>query len=298
MLLLSGCAGSPPEPPTFDAARSYDYLVQQVEFGPRVPGSEAAADCRAWYYDHFSQLGLEVDSQPFVYLDPYSGNNLNMVNVIVSIRRPEQEDQRGILLLAHYDSRPRTDYATDPALKDQPIDGANDGASGVAVLMELANLLVETPPPGNVDLVLVDGEDWGKVGDLQNYMLGSREFARRGIRDRYMFCLVIDMIGDADQQIYREVLSDTYHQGLNDMVWGVAARLGVTTFRDSVKYHIYDDHLEINGAGVPAIDIIDFDYPYWHTEFDTPDKCSPEALDNVGRVLLEIIYKPSLWPKS
>ena len=181
---------------------------------------------------------------------------------------------------------------------DEPIDGANDGASGVAVLMEMAHLIAAQPPPAAVDLVLVDGEDWGKVGDHAAYTIGSREYARLGVRDKYEFGIILDLIGDQDQQIYREGYSERYASELNDMVWGVAGRLGVETFIDSVKYTVIDDHLSLSLSGVPSIDIIDFDYDYWHTEFDTPDKCSSESLTNVGRVVAEIVYNPSLWPKK
>lgn len=295
--LLCSCAETRTDPPAFDGERADRYLKKQVAFGPRVPGTEASAACRDLFYRHFAGLGARVDSQAFTFFDPYSQTEIPLVNVIAEYHGSGAVSER-IVLMAHYDSRPRTDYARNPELKDKPIDGANDGASGVAVLMELANLFSQAPPPCNVDLALVDGEDWGKPGDHDYYLLGSREFGRRGIREKYRFGIVIDMIGDSQQEIYREGYSDRSCRALNDAVWGAATRLGITTFRDSVKHTIIDDHLSLISAGVPAIDIIDFDYPHWHTEFDTPDKCSVEALANVGRVLAEIIYNPTLWPKE
>lgn len=220
-----------------------------------------------------------------------------MVNVVASIGGNDGAGDR-IVLMAHYDSRPRTDYARDPALFESPIDGANDGASGVAVLMELANLMSKRPPPCSVDIVLVDGEDWGRAGDHDYYFLGSREFSRRIARGRYRFGIVVDMVGDRNQQIYREEISDTYARSINDMVFEAARRIGVATFIDSVKHAVKDDHLPLNVAGVPTVDLIDFDYQYWHTEFDTVDKCSAESLTNVGRVLVEIVYNKSIWPKK
>ncbi len=297
LAMVVSCAGQRVEPPPFDGERAYQYLTAQVDFGPRVPGTKASAECRGFLYHHFMELGAQVDSQTSSFLDPYSQIDTPLVNVIATFLGSQGIDE-GIVLMAHYDSRPRTDYASNPKLKDQPIDGANDGASGVAVLMELGNLFAEKAPPCNVDLALVDGEDWGKPRDHDYYLLGSREFSRRGIRGKYRFGIVIDMIGDSLQEIYREGYSDRYYRSLNDAVWNAAAQLGITTFRDSVKYTIIDDHLSLVSAGVPAIDIIDFDYPHWHTEFDTPDKCSPTALSNVGRVLAELIYNPSLWPKK
>ena len=290
------CSTSKIIPPEFNGVRVYEYLEQQVVFGPRAPGTEASGKCRDYFYKFFVKNGLRIDSQQFIYPDPYSGNNIEMVNVIVSINQDVNPLNR-IVLMAHYDCRPRTDFAFDTLLKDKPIDGANDGASGVAVLMELANLFKEKAPQCGIDLVLVDGEDWGKAGDLANYLSGSREFARRGIRGKYRFGIIVDMVGEKEQQFYREGYSEKFSKPLNDLVWKTVADLGINTFIDSIKYTILDDHLSLQSAGIPAIDIIDFDYPEWHTEFDTPDKCSPQSLANVGRVLTEIIYNPSKWLK-
>ncbi|MFQ6008849.1 MAG: M28 family peptidase, partial [Candidatus Zixiibacteriota bacterium] len=285
------------DPPPFDGRRAYQYLIQQVAFGPRVPGSEASAECRKFMLTHFVKLGGDIDSQVFTFSDPYSQTEIKMVNLIARFNAAITKSDR-VILMAHYDCRPRTDYAHNRELKDMPIDGANDGASGVAVLMELANLFTQQTPPVAVDLVLVDGEDWGKVGDNEYYLLGSKEFVRHNIRGKYRFGVVIDMVGDSSQEIYREGYSEQFYRSLNDMIWRAAGRLGIASFRDSVKHSIIDDHLSLNSVGVPAVCLIDFDYPYWHTEFDTPDKCSAASLANVGQVLVEIIYNPSLWPKN
>jgi Zn-dependent M28 family amino/carboxypeptidase len=181
-------------------------------------------------------------------------------------------------------------------LQHLPITGANDGASGVAVLMELGNLIAERGPNVNVDLLLVDGEDWGMAGDIDHYLLGSRHFARTGVRGRYHFGFVVDLVGDRDQQIYREEYSQRFIPWLNDLVWQTAAELAIPTFHDSTKWRVHDDHMALNVGGIPTIVVVDFDYPYWHTEHDTDDKCSPEALENVGRVITKIVYTPSTWP--
>lgn len=301
VMLAVSCSNDNVEPGNaghelFSGARAFDHLTDQVSFGPRVPGSSASAECRTYFYQHFSKLGFVVDSQRFSFFDPYSQTEIDLTNVIISVDGSSDDVDR-ILFMAHYDCRPRGERSADPTKRDLPIDGANDGASGVAVLMELATVLSEHPPSGPIDLVLVDGEDWGKPGDLDYYMLGSQEFARRGIRDLYSFGIVVDMVGDASQEIYREGFSETHNRPLNNMVWQMAANLGISSFRDSIKYSIRDDHLSLIVAGVPAIDLIDFDYPWWHTENDTPDKCSPSSLANVGRVLLEVVNKPSLWPR-
>ncbi|MCB2229313.1 M28 family peptidase [bacterium] len=297
LFALGSCTSAPTEPPEFDGNRAYEYLKKQVSFGPRMPGTEAWRQCRSYYYHFFDSLGLAVDSQSFHFYDPYSRADVPLVNVIAR-HRSGDEDAPPILLGAHWDSRPRTDFHSDSTRIDEPIDGANDGASGVAVLMELAALVAQQAPGVNIDLVLFDGEDWGKPRDIDYYLLGSKHFARQGIRGKYKFGIVVDMIGDADQQIYREMYSEQFYKPLNDMIWREAVALGRTTFIDMTKYRVIDDHLPLSTAGVPTVLLIDFDYPYWHTENDTPDKCSPEALANVGAVLARIIYNRSLWPEK
>lgn len=293
-LVALGCSGEV-QPPGFDGDRAFSYLEQQVALGPRVPGTPASKACRELFYQHFGSCGLEVDSQAFRFFDPYSSVDTPLVNVIAR-HRGGGAGEPAVLLLAHYDSRPRTDYHSDSTLRHMPIDGANDGASGVAVLMELANLIKTQAPDCNVDLLLVDGEDWGRPGDTDYYLLGSREFARGGIRDKYAFGVVVDLIGDRYQQIYRENYTERFYKEINDMIWKVADTLGVTTFVDGTRHTIQDDHISIGAAGVPTALLIDFDYPHWHTENDTPDKCSPESLANVGRVLAYIIYNKAIWP--
>ena len=297
VIMIQSCGSERVEPPPFNAERAFEHLTKQVSFGPRVPGSQASADCRTYFYKFFNEFNISIDSQTFVFFDPYSQTNIPMVNVIGSYSSQLTEGNPTIVLMAHYDCRPRTDYATDPKLLDEPIDGASDGASGVAVLLELAQMVSEKHPELNIDFVLVDGEDWGKSGDHVYYMLGSKEFARYGIRGKYKFGIVVDLVGDADLTIYRERLSEQHAKQLNDLVFETAMELNCFGFIDSVKYSVLDDHLSLITAGVPAIDLIDFDYKYWHTEFDTPDKCSPQALESVGRLLSEIIYNKRLWQK-
>ena len=294
-LIMSMSCTAELKPPKFDAARAFSYLTAQVNFGPRVPGTEANKNCRTYFYQFFQNLKIPCDSQTFEFDDPYSGKKVPLVNVIPRIKGKDSLSL-GILLMAHYDSRPRTDYPSSPEFADEPLVGANDGASGAAVLMELANLLAENQPPRNIDFAFVDGEDWGEIGDNAYYLLGSKEFARRGVRNKYKFAIVVDMVGDSDQQICRETFSQEFHPKLNNMIWETAARLEISTFLDSTTHTILDDHISMATSGVPAVVIIDFDYPYWHTELDTVDKCSPQSLENVGRVLAQICYNPEIWP--
>jgi len=188
-----------------------------------------------------------------------------------------------IILGAHYDTRPYADY--DPVDKNQPILGANDGASGVAVLLELARSLDEGKIQKEIWLVFFDAEDRGKL-DGWPFSVGAEFFARE-LEETPEYVVVIDMIGDTDQNIFFEHNSDP---ALQKQIWTVAARLGYQEyFIPKYKWRLVDDHLPFAKRGITAVDIIDFDYPHWHTTQDTPDKVSPESLQRVGRVLEELL---------
>ncbi len=286
MMSATISCGGKPAVPVFDGTRAFDLLLVQTDMGPRVPGSPGWEQFQTTARKFFDSLGVTFETQPFTYPDYLRGDTVNLVNWIVHIN-PEKSGR--VLLGAHYDSRPRADYDPDPARRNQPILGANDGASGTAVLMHLCELMAAAPPTVGVDLILFDGEDYGPPGRNDQYLLGSTHYASHYDGD-YDFGIIIDMIGDSDLNIYREVFSDRYVKDINDLVWGTAARLGIPAFIDSLKYEVIDDHLPLISGGIPTIDIIDFDYPYWHTQADTPDKCSPASLDAIGRVLLDVVY--------
>lgn len=294
-VLFISCTQQLVTTPDFSAENAFRYIEEQVAFGPRVPGSEASAKARDYFYNHFQSRGFEIDSMTFDYDDAYSANIIPMVNVIARYNG-NADDKDRILLCAHYDSRPRTDHAVDRSKYNDPIDGANDGGSGVAVLMELANLFQRQSPKVNLDIVLFDGEDWGMSGDPANYLIGSRAFAKTGIRERYKFGILLDMIADNDQKIYREAYSERYAKKVSDMLFTNAFDLGITTFIDSMGPAVLDDHIPLNAAGVPTVDLIDMDYKYWHTEFDIPENCSVEALDNIGKLITRVVYNKNLWP--
>jgi Zn-dependent M28 family amino/carboxypeptidase len=197
---------------------------------------------------------------------------------------------RRIMLCAHWDSRPVSDMDPDSSKTRLPIPGANDGASGVAVLLELGRLIRDHQPPVGVDIVLFDGEDYGSDEWPGGWFLGSKYFMENAGGYRPRLALLVDMIGDADLQIYREGLSQKFAPDLNDYIWAIAAEVGSEAFVDAVGDTVSDDHISLLSKGVKSIDIIDFDYPYWHTQEDTPDKCSAESLGEVGRVLTAAIY--------
>ena len=276
--------------PVFNGERAYEYINEQVSFGPRVPGSENAANCRQYFMNFFDSLGIIADTMQFIHYSKVSGKPITMINIIASIDPVDKNVSKRYLLGAHYDSRPRAEHDPDPDKRENWIDGANDGASGVAVLMELANLFVSQQPQVGIDLLLLDGEDFGRPGDLDEYFLGAKDYVKRDIKGKYEFALVIDMIGDSDLRIYREEHSNKYSPEITDLVWNTAAALGETTFVDSVKYAIYDDHLSFMTIGLQSAVIIDFDYIYWHTVSDRADKCSAGSLESVGRVVTELMY--------
>lgn len=259
----------PEKDPIFDGARAYEDVITQVSFGPRIPGLQAHEQAVDWIQGQLVEAGWQVEVQESEAL----GNPIR--NIVA--RRGSGDPQ--IILGAHYDSRIYADHDPNPENHTKPVPGANDGASGVAVLLELARTLPGDVP--NIWLVFFDAEDNGRIAGW-DWILGSREFvAGNAVRPRA--AVIVDMIGDADLKIYKERNSDG---ALIDEIWSVAHELGYgDRFIDDYKYSILDDHAPFLEAGVPAVDIIDFDYPYWHTVEDTPDKVSPQSLEVVGKTL-------------
>jgi glutaminyl-peptide cyclotransferase len=257
------------EPVTFNGERAYADVQTQVAFGPRIPGSEGHAKIQDWIGAELVQAGWQVEVQESEALG-------HPIQNIVAKRGAEPAQ---IIIGAHYDSRIFADHDLDPSQHTEPVPGANDGASGVAVLLELARTLPEDTPP--VWLAFFDAEDNGNI-EGWDWILGSREFVRNNpIQPRAV--IIVDMIGDADLNIYKESNSD---QMLTDEIWETARNLGYESkFIPEYKHSMLDDHTPFLEAGIPAIDIIDFDYPYWHTTQDTPDKVSAESLQVVGETL-------------
>jgi glutaminyl-peptide cyclotransferase len=279
--------------PAFSGERAFAYLLNQTAFGPRNPNSPGHEACKNYFITTLRTTAEDVRLQEFT-VDGYDGEKLRLTNVIASFR-PNDPDR--VLLCAHWDTRPRAERDEDPKKRNLPILGANDAASGVAVLLELASLLKTTPPRIGVDLVLLDGEDYGKEADHERYLLGSRHFARTKPAD-YLprFGVLLDMVGDAQLEIPREMHSFRYAPDIVSLVWGTARELGYTQFIDENGDEILDDHVPLNEAGIKTIDIIDFNYPdqthrYWHTHQDTPEHCSAQSLEAVGTVLTHVVYK-------
>lgn len=273
--------------PPFDAAAAHALLVRQVEFGPRVPGTEGHRKQLQWMVDYLLQRADTVLTQPFTHTS--DGASVEMSNVIA---RFNPNMQRRLLLLAHWDTRPTADAEADSALRNRPIDGANDGASGVAVLLQLAEMLSKQAPPVGVDLLFTDGEDYGS-GEMY---LGANHFAANLGAYRPMYAVLIDMVGDRNPSFPIEGNSRDLAPEVVQRVWGLAQEVGLGDFFPNTSQgYITDDHIPLNNAGVRTIDIIDFDYgpgnSFWHTTQDVIANTAPAGLGAVGKLLAELVYR-------
>jgi glutaminyl-peptide cyclotransferase len=263
-------------PVVFDRQIAMQHVINQVDLGPRHPGTPGHAEVIQYISDHLNQSGWNVE------LQQAEVNGLEIQNIVAS----RDETPAQVILGAHYDTRLYADR--DPNLQNQslPVPGANDGASGVAVLLEIARVLPKSI--GGVHIVFFDAEDQGGING-QNWSQGAAAFVESFVNDPDAAALnavvIIDMIGDADQQVYYEQMSDTQ---LSQEIWAAAAALGYSNrIIPEVKHNIIDDHVPFLRAGFAAVDMIDIDYTYWHTVDDTPDKVSPESLETIGLTLLK-----------
>lgn len=276
--------------PRFDGSSAYELVRRQVAFGPRIPGSEGHRAMAVWAQEHLAERADTLILQRFTHVTT-AGDTLPLVNFLARFR---PDATPSLLLLAHWDTRPISDQARDLLDREKPVPGANDGASGTAILLELASMLRDSPPPRGVDLLLVDGEDYGDFTADRDVFLGSRYFAANlpeGFEPE--FGVLLDMVGDRDLDLYVEGYSNSYAPEVVDRVWNIARDMGFgDIFHRSVGTSIRDDHLPLNESGIPTINVIDFyDYPYWHTPDDTPDKVSASSLGVVGSVMTRLIYR-------
>ncbi|MFC1562993.1 M28 family peptidase, partial [candidate division KSB1 bacterium] len=268
----------------FDKKIAFEYLKKQCEFGPRNPSSKGHKACMNYLINEMKKFTKNVIVQKFTHYDSKIKKTLYMSNIIGTFSSSKSNAPRRILC-AHWDTRPMADKDPDIKNRNKPILGANDGASGIAVLLEIARIMSKSPPPLTIDIILFDGEDYGEEGNYDEYFMGSRYFAQNPVFRGYEAAVLLDMIGDKNLQIPKEAFSNRYFPQLVNNIWNRANKLGIKQFIHSVGFEILDDHIMLAESGIPAIDIIDFDYKYWHTIQDTPDKCSPESLEAVGKVI-------------
>jgi len=259
--------------PAFDGSHAFDYAEILMSFGPRVPGSAGSQETLEYVRSELQQSGWQVEIQSF-------DHNGVMLNNIVAFQNPKTAQ---VLIGAHYDTRAISDQESDPELQRLPVPGANDGTSGTAVLLELARSLQNSKR--GVWLVFFDGEDQGHINDW-GWSVGAQYFADH-LKVPPQNVIVIDMIGDADLNVYREKQSD---KDLCDEIWNSAEELGLGgSIINQEKYAMLDDHLPFVKLGIPACLLIDFDYPYWHTQSDTLEHISVDSLQAIGDVLLSWI---------
>ena len=280
------------DPPAFSGTRAFKHLEGLAAIGPRPSGSPGMERQRDLVIGHFQAAGGRVSRQVFQIRDRRTGQPVQMENIVVEWH-PDRSDR--VLLGAHYDTRPFPDR--DPVAPRGVFLGVNDGGSGVALLMELAVAVRTLPGTVGVDFVLFDGEEY-VVAPRDPYCLGSTFFARQyaaaqqtnASPHRYRCGVILDMVADRNLEIFQEQHSVTWPdtQPVVDAIWGVAARTGVRQFVPRPKHTVEDDHVPLRMIGrIPTCDIIDFDFPQWHTTEDTLEHCSAESLEAVGRVVLQ-----------
>lgn len=288
--------------PEFSSDSAYNYVKAQVDFGPRVPNTPAHTQCAAYLSNSLKQFGAVVTEQK-MKLRAFNGDVLNAVNIIGSIN---PEAPKRILLMSHWDSRPWSDHDPDPASKTKPVPAANDGASGVGVLLEIARVLQSQTPDVGVDIVFFDAEDYGAPSDFKgdaedSWCLGSQYWSKRPHIPGYSanFGILLDMVGAPGARFMKEQISLYYAPQVVDNVWHTAETLGYSAyFINENGGGITDDHVYVNQiANIPSIDIIQYDSnsesgfaEYWHTSKDDMSNIDKQTLKVVGSTLLHVIY--------
>lgn len=282
---------SPPpfKPPRFDQDRAFRRLQELCAFGPRNHDSAGKAKAEEWIQSSLKEAGAEVSVHTFQHIPRGSNQSTTFRNIIG--RLGTQQTKR-IMIATHYDTRATADKDSDPLRRNEPIAGANDGGSGVAVLLEMAALWKEQPPPVGIDLIFFDGEDFGAGDNLDDYFLGSRAWLRDHPDYRPAWGVVLDMVGDADLRIAKEKNSLLLAPSVVERVWNAAGRVGSRAIVDERGGLVYDDHTAFLDRGIPVVLLIDFKYQWFHTTSDTPDKCSASSLGQVGRAVMEAVEAP------
>ncbi len=289
--------------PHFEADSAYQYIAQQLEFGPRVPGTEAQKQAAEWLESELTRHGATVRVQQ-TEAKAYDGKKLPVINLMGSFN---PNARMRVLLMSHWDSRHVADHDKNPAKRHNPVPAANDGASGVGVLLEVARLAGKQMPSIGIDIFLTDVEDYGAPEDWKGshdeewWAMGTQLWCKQMRKEGYHaeYGILLDMVGAADATFYREYYSQRYASAYLEQVWNTAASLGYSkTFINELGGGITDDHVFVNRIlKIPTIDIIDTRmdeegtfFPYWHTTEDTLDKISTETLQRVGDVVVNMVW--------
>ena len=287
-----GCGAARGRATNFDGARAFTYHQAQVAFGPRVPNTTAHRGAGDFILAQLRQSADSVEVQAWNHITT-KHDTLHLRNFIAHFK-PQLKER--VLFLTHWDSRPHADNSADLADQQKPVLGANDGASSTALLLGVADALKQIPPSIGVDLLFVDGEDYGDFEAAPpDVLIGSKFFAKSLTPDkRPLYAVLFDMIGDKDLTIYQEANSAHYAPEIVERVWNKAKDLGYgNVFRPTIGYSLTDDHQSLLDIGVHTIDVVDFDYGegnrYWHSLNDTIDKVSAQSLQIVGDVAVSLV---------
>ena len=290
LLAVLGCqaqAGGGVGAQEFNGQAAFGYLERQMAFGHRIPGTPPHRATGDWILAQLRTTADTVIVQDIRHVTE-SGQTLQLRNFFARFQPAATER---VLFLAHWDTRPHADQSQNLGLQRMPVPGASDGASGVAILLGVADALKKRAPTIGVDLLFVDGEDYGTFSDSVDVLIGSRWFAAHqppGYQPLY--AVLFDMVGDKDLQIYQEGNSLAGAPEVVQRVWRTAADLGYERiFLPSARHTLTDDHVALQQVGIRAIDVVDFDYPYWHTTEDTIDKVSAASLQIVGNVAIALL---------
>lgn len=315
LIFLIACNGGEPPPPpppvtppaktvtvkipTFDGNRAYDNIQKQVDFGHRVPNTPGHKACKEWLVSEFDNMGLRVIEQDFT-AQAYTGEVYNATNIIASLN-PDAANR--VLLCAHWDTRHIADADANADMRDKPILGADDGGSGVGVLLEVGRLIAQDSALNiGVDIVLFDAEDNGASrGASESWCLGSQYWGKKTHVPNYKarFGILLDMVGEKSPRFMMEQTSMTYAPNLMMKVWNLAHSMGYSGYFDKTQAQgVTDDHLFVNKlTGIPTIDIINLEGsqrsmfgPHWHTHNDNMDIIGKNTLTAVGNVVLKVLY--------
>lgn len=264
----------------YNANAAMALIKKQCAFGARVPGTKAHKETKIFLQKELAKYADTITLQNF------GRGYTNIIGEFGMLK------QKKILLCAHWDSRKYADREKDTKKKKLPVPGANDGASGVAVLLELAKIFKNHPPQNGITIAFFDAEDQGKI-DGKEFCLGSKDFSKKWKKQfkNYKYGILLDMVCAKNASFYVEENSAAFARDVVDEVWNAGHALGFQQFKSAAKFSIYDDHMPLIENGLPAVDIINFDYKSWHTTQDTPDKCDTKTLDAIGKTLLKVLYK-------
>lgn len=287
---------------TFSPDSAYAYVKDQVNFGPRVPGSKAHKDCADYIASQFKKFGADSIIIQNASVTAHTGDELGITNIMAQYQ-PELDNR--VLIIAHYDTRPWADQDENPDNTSKPISGANDGASGVAVMLEIARAIGANHPKIGVDFLAVDAEDYGKRDGWGNadetWCLGSQYWTKHmpyTTSNLPKYAIVLDMVGGKEARFHREYHSNRYAPHIVDKVWGMAVNSPYASkFINEPGGAIIDDHVFVNAAGIPAIDIVECNNaitrsfpPTWHTMDDNISNIDPASLKAAGQVVMNVLY--------